>query len=131
MNACAVSWAVVRLALGSLESGNNDFAVGKNHEISRYQIKRDVWEEYTSLAASKAKKSAIAWTVARRILEYRIYRNGFLPEHPPSYAQIYALWNAPGKMCRVGYRVDRLPKRIRERCERFQNLCERYAREGK
>src|SRR2546426_8121216 len=38
----------VREALGMIESGNNDRAVGRAGEISRYQIKKNVWRKYSS-----------------------------------------------------------------------------------
>lgn len=111
MSVCAVSWAIVRLALGDVESGNDDCAHGRAGEISRYQIKRSVWRShYHAGRQNPWRNEAVAWSVAFEARE------------------LYALWNAPGTFRQCGYRVDRLPKVIGARCNRFARLCQKYAK---
>lgn len=117
MKSLAISWAAVRLALGQIESGNNDHAVGRCGEVSRYQITRDNWR--LSHGCDPTSETE-AWRVAKGILLIRLSTQSsqnILPRH------IYALWHRPGVYYRTGCRFDFLPKRIRERCIRFENLC--------
>lgn len=117
MKTITISWACVRLALGQIESGNNDHAVGRCGEVSRYQITRDNWSLF---ACGKPTSERKAWSAARCIFEHRLYslagRSALRPR------ELYALWHRPGVYYRTGCRFDLLPKRIRERCIRFENL---------
>src|SRR5580698_7101334 len=54
-------------ALSQIESGDNDFAVGQAGEISRYQIRRELWSKLTHLPLSQATNSYVAFNVAKSI----------------------------------------------------------------
>src|SRR5437762_7245366 len=60
----------IREALGMLESGNDDHAVGSAGEISRYQIKKNIWRTYSSSASFWDENEA--WRVAEIVLDARI-----------------------------------------------------------
>lgn len=97
----------ILFCLSSLESGHNDFAIGKHGERSRYQITEATWRHYTSLPFDCASDSVVAHNVAKRILEYRIARFIKRKRRQPTPQEIYRLWN---------------PGANKATCERFENL---------
>lgn len=78
-------------ALGQIESGDDDFAVGSHGEISRYQIMPKLWQE--KAAGRNPRDPAVARAVAASILNSRIARYVKLHDTQPSPAAIYRLWN--------------------------------------
>ena len=101
-------------ALSQIESGDDDHAVGAAGEVSRYQIKPEVWQRY---AQSKAD-----WTnpddalfVARQAMEERCAAFERTTHRPPTDLEFYILWNAPAQVQRPG-------KAVSGRAERFCNL---------
>ncbi len=101
-------------ALSQLESGDNDHAVGAAGEISRYQIKRDVWRRYAS-ADADWKNSDQALIVARQAMQERCATFERKVHRPPTDSEFYILWNAPAQVLRPC-------KVVLERAERFCNL---------
>lgn len=106
----------VREALGQIESGNKDSAVGKSGEVSRYQIKPAIWHCYSS--SDQYRDKTVAWQVASKIIEARSH--GFLASHhrQPTAFEVYVLWNAPAQ-------IDNPSATVKERATRFANLINR------
>lgn len=99
-------------ALSMLESGNDDQAVGRLGEVSRYQIRPYLWPGGNPLNAHVALK------VAQKIMQPRMAKFQASHNRPPSDFEFYVLWNAPQEVnhpCRV----------VAERANRFANLVHR------
>ena len=107
------------VALSQIESGNNDYAVGAAGEISRYQVRPELWRQHAPPNADWEKPDH-ALAVAQRFMRMR--RAGFEKSHhrPPNDFEFYVLWNAPAQ-------IDKPSKVVRERAERFCNLVAEYA----
>src|SRR5262245_27636363 len=110
-------------AISMIESGNNDRAVGKAGEVSRYQIRPHVWKRY-STSTAYVDTDLSTW-VADQHLAYLegVFRNrtGRLPTD----FDRYVLWNAgPTYYARIGFSADRVHPVIRDRAVRFVNLRE-------
>jgi hypothetical protein len=117
-------------ALGQIESGENDRAIGPNGEVSRYQILPKVWIAYFPSKELKARhpewpkfigdptdeycSRVVAWLIIRD----RVGR--FIAAHhrQPSDLEWYLLWNCPSD-------VDHPSRKERARAQRFANLCQR------
>jgi hypothetical protein len=85
-------------ALSMIESGDNDFARGKAGEVSRYQIRRDVWARSTAAPISQATDPQVAGSVARSIAWVRCHEFEISHGRPATALEFYILWNAPEKM---------------------------------
>ena len=96
-------------ALAMLESGGCDRAVGLAGEISRYQIRRELWPGGDPLDAS------VALAHAQRIMASRM--TVFEREHgrTPNDFEFYILWNAPAQ-------INHPHTVVAERARRFVNL---------
>ena len=114
----------IRDALGMIESGNDDYAVGSAGEISRYQIKKDIWRAHSSSSRFSDKNEA--WRITQIVLDARIETYRRHTGHGPTAFDIYVLWNAPGHFQRVGYQPRRVSRVVAERATRFANLVERF-----
>ncbi|HWI58148.1 MAG TPA: hypothetical protein VNZ22_13040 [Bacillota bacterium] len=101
-------------ALSELESGNDDCAVGAAGEISRYQIRQEVWRR---LAPAEAdwQNPHHACTVAWEIMKERCRNFERAYSRPPTPFEFYVLWNAPAQILAPS-------PVVRERAERFVNL---------
>ena len=79
-------------ALAMLESGGDDRAVGQAGEISRYQIRPELWP------GGNPWNNAVALSNARRIMNARTA--AFRQSHgrPPDDFEFYVLWNAPAEI---------------------------------
>lgn len=97
-------------ALSMIESGDNDRAVGRDGEVSRYQISISEWRRVTSAPLSRATNSELSLAVARKIEGARCA--GFCRTHgrAPTDFEFYKLWN---------------PHCPDETARRFANLCSR------
>ena len=110
-------------ALGLIESGNNDRAIGKDGEVSRYQILPAVWRKHTESRGYGDK--ATAGVVAQRHLEFLQSRFRVHTGRDPSDFDLYVMWNAGVSYYkRVGFNARRVHPIIRERAGRFVNLRE-------
>ncbi len=112
----------IRDALGMIESGDDDHAVGSAGEISRYQIKKNIWRAYSSSSNYWDKNEA--WRIAEKVLATRIGDYQRQTGHAPTSFDIYVLWNAPGQFQNVGYRQERISRVVAKRAARFGNLVQ-------
>jgi hypothetical protein len=101
-------------ALSQIESGDNDKAIGKKGEISRYQILPDVWTAFASENANwENPRDALA--VAKVAMKKRCADFEQTFHRAPTDFEFYVLWNAPAQIERAGSVVS-------ERAKRFCNL---------
>lgn len=105
-------------ALSMIESGDNDFARGRAGEVSRFQISRSAWHQFSPLPISKATDPKLALAVAQKISAFHC--NVFLRSHgrPASNLEFYILWNAPAE-------INAPSPVVLERAQRFANLVTR------
>jgi len=95
-----------------IESGDNDRAVGHGGEVSRFQIRPELWP------GGNAQSVRDALTAAREVMKPRL--ESFEKSHgrPATDFEFYVLWNAP-------WEVDHPSKAVTERAIRFCNLVRR------
>lgn len=109
-------------AIGMIESGNNDSAIGGVGEISRFQIKPAIWQRYSQSRAYR--NVEIASTVAERYLAWLETMFRQRTGREPSNFDRYVLWNGgPSYYAKIGFSPARVHPTIRERARRFANLC--------
>ena len=101
-------------ALSQIESGDDDCAVGAEGEISRYQIKPELWRRYAPTGADWTNPDH-ALSVARQAMQERCAGFEHTAHRSPTDSEFYILWNAPGQIQRPG-------KAVLGRAERFCNL---------
>lgn len=101
-------------ALSLIESRDNDGAVGPHGEVSRYQMKPDVWQRYapTNSDWANPKDSLL---VAKAIMQERCAAFEQSSNRPPTDFEFYVLWNAPAQ-------IQRPSKIVARRAERFCNV---------
>ena len=99
-------------ALSMLETGNNDYAIGRCGEISRYQIRAQLWP------GGDPQNARAALTVAQRIMRARLGQFEQTHGRLPTDFEFYVLWNAPAE-------VDHPVPCVVERSRRFVNLVRR------
>jgi hypothetical protein len=99
-------------ALSMLETGNNDYAIGRCGEISRYQIRAQLWP------GGDPQNARAALTVAQRIMRARLGQFEQTHGRLPTDFEFYVLWNAPAE-------VDHPVPCVVERARRFVNLVRR------
>src|SRR5690242_10490148 len=88
-------------ALSQIESGDNDKAVGRIGEISRYQIRPDIW---AALAPENAdwENPKDALKVAKDAMKKRCADFEKSHHRTPTDFEFYVLWNAPAQIERPG-----------------------------
>jgi hypothetical protein len=96
-------------ALSMIESGDNDQAVGPGGEVSRFQIRRELW------TSGNPKDAHDALSAAREIMLPRLEEFQRSHKRPATDFEFYVLWNAP-------WRVDHPSAAVTERARRFANL---------
>ena len=101
-------------ALSQIESGDDDHAVGSAGEVSRYQIKPELWRRYAPAEADWTNPDN-ALSVARQAMQERCAAFQRSVHRPPTDSEFYILWNAPAQIQRPG-------KAVVGRAERFCNL---------
>lgn len=111
-------------ALGMIETGNEDSAVGSAGEVSRYQLSPQVWRNYSS--CGDYANPVVAAEVARMhwafLANYFRNRSG----RAPTDFDMYVLWNTTyGYYERRSFAVSKISKTVGERAERFVNLVNR------
>jgi hypothetical protein len=99
-------------ALSMLETGNNDYAIGRCGEISRFQIRAQLWP------GGDPQDARAALAVARIIMQVRVKQFEQTHNRQPSDFEFYVLWNAPAE-------VDHPVPCVVERAQRFVNLVRR------
>lgn len=135
-------------ALSMLESGDKDNAVGPAGEVTRYQIKPDIFRLYLSarkggiydsnptrrvvargmVATNEIKvgwraltsRQPLALAIAQAIMHDRVKHFVSVRHHWPSNFDWYLLWNCPGD-------INHPSRKERDRAQRFANLCGRAA----
>ena len=108
-------------ALGMIESGNNDAAIGDAGEVSRYQIKPRIWRDYSQSRAYR--DSRVSSKVAERYLADLEQAFHQRTGREPSDFDRYVLWNAgPAYYAKVRFFASRVHPIIRERAQRYANL---------
>lgn len=110
-------------ALGMLETGNDDRAVGGLGEVSRYQIMPSVWKSYST--SRSYQNLDVATEVARQhwasLYEYFKKKT----DREPTNFDMYVLWNTRhGYYAGKGFTPEKLNPVIRDRAQRFTNLVE-------
>jgi len=110
-------------AIGMIESGDNDRAVGRAGEVSRYQILPQVWRRYSESVAYASVE--IATRVAREHLAFLESHFRRRTGREPTDFDCYVMWNGGlTYYARHGFRPDWVHPVIRERACRFVNLCQ-------
>jgi hypothetical protein len=99
-------------ALSMLESGDNDDATGPGGEISRFQIRRELW------SGGNPHDTKTALAVAQEIMRPRLDDFQRTHKRAASDFEFYVLWNAPSQ-------VDHPRSPVAERARRFANLVQR------
>jgi hypothetical protein len=101
-------------ALSQIESGDNDAAIGAAGEVSRYQMKPELWRLYAPAGAS-CEKAKDSLAVAQEVMKDRCsdFEKDF--HRPPTDFEFYVLWNAPAQ-------IQTPSSTVRERANRFCNL---------
>jgi hypothetical protein len=96
-------------ALAMLESGGDDHTVGPAGEISRYQIRPQLWPGGDPLDAH------VALANARQIMSPRLATFEQSHHRAPDDFEFYILWNAP-------VQINHPHAAVAERARRFANL---------
>ncbi len=96
-------------ALAMIESGGWDGAVGSHGEISRYQIRPELWRGGNPLNARTALANA------QRIMDARVADFVRTVGHWPGDFEFYVLWNAPAQ-------IHHPHPAVAARAKRFVNL---------
>ncbi len=99
-------------ALSMIESGDDDRAVGSRGEISRFQIRPELWP------GGNSQNVQDALAAAREVMKPRLQAFEKAHGRPASDFEFYVLWNAP-------WDVDHPRKAVTERARRFANLVRR------
>ena len=108
-------------ALSQIETGNNDTAIGRAGEVSRYQIKPWIWRRY-SASESYRNRYASSRVADRHLAELEETFRRRAGREPDDF-DVYVLWNAgPTYYGRIGFSKRRVHPVIRERAQRFVNL---------
>jgi hypothetical protein len=114
-------------ALSLIETGNDDSAVGRSGEVSRYQIKPWIWRRYSQ--SESYRNRHVSTSVAERFLAELEETFRKRAGREPDDFDLYVLWNAgPTYYARIGFSKKRVHPVIRERAQRFKNLRELNAR---
>ncbi|HEX3856535.1 MAG TPA: hypothetical protein VHY30_04475 [Verrucomicrobiae bacterium] len=113
---CTVSVRLLAMdrfaALSQVESGDNDRAIGRAGEISRYQIRRDLW------IGGNPRDAHMALVNAQSIMAVRVAGFAQRTHRAPTDLEFYVLWNAPAQ-------INRPHAVVAARAQRFANLCEK------
>lgn len=110
-----------RLALGMIETGNNDNEIGGAGEVSRYQIMPSVWKHYDD--SERYQDPTVSLVVAQQhwLKLYATFKKQAHRE--PSDFDMYVLWNTRyGYYASKGFSSVRLNSSVRDRAQRFVNL---------
>ncbi len=113
-----IPWALAQIESGHLK--NPDAAHGLAGEVSRFQILPGVWRSYSR--SKNYSDPKVAWQVAHQILRDRQQWFILATGRAPTPFDLYVLWNKPGLYERVQFNRRRVPQRLRDVAERFENL---------
>ena len=108
-------------ALSMIESGDDDAAIGRAGEISRFQIMPSVWAHYSGSRAFR--DCRVARDVAARHLTELTTWFQNRAGRPASDFDVYVLWNAgPTYYTKVGFKTSRVHPMVCERARRYARL---------
>jgi hypothetical protein len=99
-------------ALSMLESGDDDSVVGPSGEISRFQIRSELWP------GGDPRDSKAALVIAKNVMRARLDQFEQTYKRPATDFEFYVLWNAPAK-------VSHPTPCVASRAQRFANLVQR------
>jgi len=99
-------------ALSMIESGGDDYAVGPGGEISRFQIRSELWP------GGDARNAQDALAAARKIMKPHLEEFQKKHKRPATDFEFYVLWNAPEE-------IDHPSQAVAARAQRFSNLVRR------
>lgn len=115
--------AIHLAALSQIESNDNDLAVGRNGEVSRYQISRGIWDSHARIrrhgryVVLDPREESTARIVAMYLWNDRVTWFEGEEKRAPTMTELYGLWHRPS-------RAGQLRPRELERAQRFANLVE-------
>lgn len=113
-------------ALSQIESRNNDLAIGRQREVSRYQILPAFWAQAIAVNPTnhlRPTDPAAAKAVVDWIMQPRCRAFAARYKRPPTDFEYYILWHRPA--CFVGRDVPRRITSVESaRAIRFASLCE-------
>jgi hypothetical protein len=98
-------------ALSMIESGDDDQAIGSVGEVSRFQIRPNLWPGGDPVNAH------LALSVAQNIMHDRMAKFKQTHGRAPTDFEFYVLWNAPQE-------VNHPARVVAKRAQRFANLVE-------
>lgn len=118
-------------ALADVESGGNDKAIGSKGEVSAFQILPHIWTKYSDSLCTPyhVQNRMKSMGVARKLNSYNlsVYKKD-TGNLPPVY-DMYVMWNyGITKYKKAKYNRSKLPKKVKERADRFINLYTIYER---
>ena len=126
--AATLSTGSFREVLAEFETGamtpvvcEGDHKIGRNKEISRFQILPLIWQQYSR--SRDYRNPSVAWSVAERILCDRLDWFRQATGRDGDHVDLYLMWNAPGAYAQAKFDRRLLPRAVRERAERFANLA--------
>ena len=118
--------AIHLMALGQVESGDNDHAIGLKGEVTRCQMLPSVWRatlrEMDLLKVSmKPTRWADAKIVVSEIWCKRVLTFEQKEKRRPTNRELYLLWHCPA-------RIDKPTKNDKDMAERFSNLVDKFSK---
>lgn len=110
-----------------IETGNDDHAVGRAGEVSRFQIMPSVWEHYSNSRSYRSPEASLEVARSHWAWLYDYFKRAAGRE--PTDFDMYVLWNTRhGYYAKRGFASGRLGPIVRDRAMRFNNLVEEAAR---
>jgi len=108
-------------ALSMIETGDDDSAIGQLGEISRFQIRPNVWRKYSQSSAFADRQ--VASLVAQKHVDYLESLFKSRAGREATDFDLYVLWNAGFSYYeRHGFSSERIARLVRERARRYINL---------
>jgi len=115
--------SVRQFALGMIETGNDDGAIGGLGEVSRFQIMPSVWKQYST--SRNYRNLDDSTEVAR---QHWVSLHDYFKkktDREPTDFDMYVLWNTRyGYYASKGFTPHRLSAVVRDRAQRYANLVE-------
>ena len=106
-----------------IESGNNDRAIGRDGEVSRYQILPRVWRQYSRSSTYTDPRQAAV--IAQKHLHFLDAAFRKKAGRDPTDFDRYVMWNAGLHYYqRAEFNPARVARVVRERAQRYVNLRE-------
>ena len=111
-------------ALGMIETGNDDGAIGLVGEISRYQLRPAVWKTYCK--SMDYRNPQVSVQVARQHWNYLAAYFQEKTGRVPTDYDMYVLWNTGGGYyARKNFSKHQIASVVQDRAQRFVNLVNR------